>query len=91
MYFGVAITTGLIEHLALAMFGGGSYGASSCIYALMVMAWLWAPRRKVHVVMLWLAPRYTELTVRALALWFVSWQFLGAAVRFFMPAARCCT
>lgn len=77
IYAAVAFIPSVLECMLLDQ--GGSLGASTAIYGLMVIAALWAPRNEVDTVF-WYGFWFTHFTPTVFALvgFFVAWDLLGA-------------
>ncbi len=86
LYFGCAF---LQDGLTWLLFRGAAFqtcGASGAIYALIAIAWVWAPRRPVRV-FYWLyrSVGVQAFSVRLLAIWWIGWQFLAAHLTSYTP------
>lgn len=81
LYLGIAVVEGALEQLLFMGADGFSYGASSCIFGLIAIACVWAPRRKVTV-FYWVF-RFvgtSEVKASSLAFWWIGWQVVYATV-----------
>jgi membrane associated rhomboid family serine protease len=75
LYLGIAAVEGALEQLLLMEAEGFSYGASACIFGLIAIACVWAPRREVTV-FYWVFRFVGTSDVKAssLALWWIGWE-----------------
>lgn len=78
-YLGLALVQGAIEQMLFHGSGGGSYGASGCVFGLMAAAALWAPERRIRCVYwFWRWVDVRPLPVWGLASWWIGWELLYA-------------
>ena len=83
LYFVLAVCSGATE--ALLFRSGGSYGASSVIFGLIAIAWIWAPRREITVFLwVWRYVGTHQVTAGGLAMWWIGWQVAYSFARHFM-------
>jgi hypothetical protein len=75
LYLGIAVVSGALEQLLFMAADGFSYGASGCIFGLIAIACVWAPRREVTV-FYWVFRFVGTSDVKAssLALWWIGWE-----------------
>ena len=77
IYLGVGLSANVLESLMFAH--GGSLGASTAIYGLMMLAVLWAPRNEMEVIywFFYFVGRMTP-TVQAVVGFFIAWDCVDA-------------
>jgi len=77
LYLGIAVVGGALEQLLCMTADGFSYGASACIFGLIAIACVWAPRREVTV-FYWVF-RFagtSDVKASSLAFWWIGWELV---------------
>lgn len=83
LYGIICVMVGSVEQILMwGADGGGSLGASSAIYGLMAIAWLWAPRNVMDClfIMGWIA-RSVELPIWGVCAIYIGWDALAALLQ----------
>ncbi|MEE8104250.1 MAG: rhomboid family intramembrane serine protease [Planctomycetota bacterium] len=82
-------TQGLIENVLFAGARSGSYGASGLVFALIAVAFLWAPRQRVRTQLIYLPwVQSHEFQTQHIGSWYIGWSVLDSFFLGIMPSSQ---
>ena len=80
---------GLIENLLFAGVPSGSFGASGLVFALLAVAFLWAPRQRVRTLLVYLPwVQSHEFQTQNIAGWYIGFSVLDTWLLGIMPSSQ---